>query len=158
MKVLVVADSAYGNTWSLAGAIGDVFGRDARLIRPAHVEPADTRGLDLLIVGSPTQGGRPLPSMANFLKRMATPDVRNLRYAAFDTRIDVHERNFALKLLVRVVGYAAPKLARELSGRGAYQVVPPEGFIVVDREGPLADGELDRAREWAQRVWNLAGQ
>ena len=29
-------------------------------------------------------------------------------------------------------------------------VATPEGFIVTDTEGPLREGELERAAEWAR--------
>jgi hypothetical protein len=31
-------------------------------------------------------------------------------------------------------------------------VAPPEGFIVKGREGPLKDGELERAAGWAKGI------
>ena len=31
---------------------------------------------------------------------------------------------------------------------GGKRLVPPESFFVVDREGPLYDGEIERVREW----------
>jgi hypothetical protein len=31
-------------------------------------------------------------------------------------------------------------------------VVEPESFLVEDAEGPLADGELERAREWGSVI------
>jgi hypothetical protein len=30
--------------------------------------------------------------------------------------------------------------------------VEPESFFVEDAEGPLADGELERAREWGRMI------
>jgi hypothetical protein len=36
-------------------------------------------------------------------------------------------------------------------------VVPPESFLVRGTEGPLAEGELARARAWAHDVRATAG-
>ena len=149
MKVLVVADSVYGNTWSVAGAIVDAFGESAHPLRPNHVQPADLRDLDLFVVGSPTQGGRPLPSIAEFLKRLPPDVLRGTACAAFDTRVDAKEQGIGVRLLVGAIGYASPKIAREMTARGARLVVPPEGFIVEDKEGPVRTGELERAEAWA---------
>jgi hypothetical protein len=44
---------------------------------------------------------------------------------------------------------AAKKLAQKLRKLGGRRVVPPETFHVASREGPLFDGEIERAREWA---------
>lgn len=156
MKVLVIADSAYGNTWTLAGAIADAFGNDARALRPHHVEPGDMQDIDLLIVGSPTQGGRPLPSVTEFLRKLPKDALKGTPVAAFDTRVDAGKLNFALRLLVNTIGYAAPKIARELTAFGGRQIAPPEGFIVEEKEGPLRPGEVQRGAEWAHRVQTAA--
>jgi hypothetical protein len=31
-------------------------------------------------------------------------------------------------------------------------VVPPEGFYVSDTEGPLLEGELERAADWTRQI------
>jgi hypothetical protein len=59
--------------------------------------------------------------------------------AAFDTRID---KSPAL------TGSAARGIAKRLRRRGFTVVADPESFFVDDAEGPLAEGELERAREW----------
>jgi len=38
---------------------------------------------------------------------------------------------------------------------GATIIAPPEGFIVTGTEGPLRDGELPRAVEWAKGILAL---
>ena len=75
-----------------------------------------------------------------------------MQTAAFDTRVDTASSGLPLRLLMSVIGYAAPKIAKELSAHGGLQARPPEGFIVEGREGPLRDGELERAIEWARSV------
>jgi hypothetical protein len=47
---------------------------------------------------------------------------------------------------------AAQRLARKLKRLGDERLVPPETFHVTDREGPLYDGELERAETWAAAV------
>jgi hypothetical protein len=44
-------------------------------------------------------------------------------------------------------GTAARGIARRLRRRG-YDVIATESFLVEDAEGPLEDGELERARAW----------
>ena len=78
-----------------------------------------------------------------WLRRL--PDAGRQKAAAFDTRLD---RSAAL------TGSAAHGIGRRLRHRG-YDVVGRESFIVDDAEGPLADGELDRARAFGS---SLAGQ
>ena len=54
--------------------------------------------------------------------------------------------------LVKVLGYAAKPITSGLQKRGGELIVPPEGFFVSDTEGPLKDGELDRAEDWAKQI------
>jgi dienelactone hydrolase len=46
---------------------------------------------------------------------------------------------------------AARGIARRLRRRG-YEVIASESFLVEDAEGPLEDGELERARAWGQEL------
>ena len=47
-----------------------------------------------------------------------------------------------------MTGSAARGIARRLRHHG-YDVIGIESFLVADAEGPLEEGELDRARAWA---------
>ncbi len=51
---------------------------------------------------------------------------------------------------MKMGGYAAPRIVEALKKKGGNLVVPPEGFLVKDREGPLKEGELERAATWAK--------
>ena len=77
------------------------------------------------------------------------------KVAAFDTRTDMDTLNGAMrwfgKFLNRL-GYAAPKISSSLEAKGGQMVMPPEGFIVKGTEGPLEDGELERAKAWGRQI------
>jgi flavodoxin len=135
MKALVVYDSVHGNTEKVARAIGEAIG--GQVLRVDDVNPANLKELDLLIVGSPTHGGFPTEAIHGLVK--ASLAMEGVSVAAFDTRT---KRT--------VFGYAAPKIARNLEKNGGELLVPPEGFLVVGMEGPLKDGELERAGAWAK--------
>jgi flavodoxin len=156
VNVLIVADSAYGNTWSVAEAISGAFDGGARVLRPEQAGPPDLSGIELLIVGSPTQGGRPLAAVQGFLKGLPREALKGVRVAAFDTRIDAAKSGFFLRLLMGTIGYAAPRIGKALEAHGGHSVAAPEGFIVEDKEGPLRAGELERAAEWARRLQTAA--
>jgi hypothetical protein len=51
-----------------------------------------------------------------------------------------------------VPGSAAHGIAKRLSKLGATLVADPESFRVVGTPGPLAAGELDRARQWGEQL------
>ena len=44
------------------------------------------------------------------------------------------------------------KLHLALEKKGGELVIPPEGFYVGDTEGPLLEGELERAADWAKQI------
>jgi hypothetical protein len=53
---------------------------------------------------------------------------------------------------VKLFGYAAKPIAYKLEKKGGSLVIPPEGFLVKASEGPLKDGELERAADWAKLI------
>ena len=144
MKTLIVYDSAYGNTEKIARAIGGAITGEVKVLRPGEVNPSDLQSIDLLIVGAPTQGGRATPAIQDFLNKLPEHTVKGLNVAAFDTR-------FSTKL-VKIFGYAAGKIAESLKRKGGNLIVPPEPFFVKGKEGPLKEGELERAAAWAAAI------
>jgi flavodoxin len=158
MRTLVLYDSKYGNTETLARAIGAALGNDTRVLAAGDAGPSDVGGLDLLVVGSPTQGGRPTTAITQVLQRISSDALRDTDVAAFDTRIAAAERGFGLRWLMKAIGYSAPRLARTLQAKGGRLIAAPEGFIVQDTEGPLAPGELERAAGWARQLLTVRPQ
>ena len=74
--------------------------------------------------------------------------VDGLPAAAFDTRADGHEW---------FTGAASRGIARRLRHHG-YDVIDTASFLVADTEGPLLEGELDRARAWGAQLAGLLAQ
>ena len=157
MKTAVIFDSAYGNTEKIARAIGLALGsqQEVAILRISEVKPAQLAGLKLLIVGSPTQRLRPTLATSNLLKILAGNSLKGVKVAAFDTRLTVQEieKTPVLVFFVRLFdGYAAPVIAKGLQKKGGELITPPEGFYVEGMEGPLVEGELERAAAWARKI------
>ncbi|MFC1918105.1 flavodoxin family protein [Chloroflexota bacterium] len=152
MKALVVYDSAYGNTEKIARAIGGAIAGEVKVLHVGEVNLSELKAIDLLIVGSPTQGFRPTKPVQEFIGSISGDTLRGIDVAAFDTRIPTGEVGRGLRLLMKVGGYAAKRIAEALKKKSANLVVPPEGFFVKDKEGPLSEGELERAAIWAQAM------
>lgn len=164
MVALVVYESVYGNTRKIAEAVADALSSRGHATTVVAVSDAPAAPeADLLIIGGPTHMHGLTSSMS---RRMAVkaaeedehpveasagedgglrqwlrdlPECDGSQAAAFDTR---GQANAAL------TGSAARGIARRLRRRG-FTVVGSASFVVEDSEGPLADGELDRARAWA---------
>jgi len=156
MKALVAYDSAYGNTEQIARAIGQALGpqEEVQILRVGEVAPEQVSGLSLLIVGSPTQKFSPTAATTRLLKSIPDSSLKGVKVAAFDTRITESEveRIKILSFFVRIFGYAAEPIASRLQKKGGKQVATPAGFYVGGTEGPLLDGELDRAAAWAKEI------
>jgi len=161
MDAIVVYESVFGNTRAIAEAIAEGMG--SVTVLPVH-EAAKWRGtVGLLVVGGPTHmhglstarsrrlaaegdhedgaghvepGATEEPGLRAWLRDLPPNAAHHV--AAFDTRFDKSEW---------VTGVAARGIARRLRHQGL-QVVATESFLVENSEGPLVEGELDRAREW----------
>ena len=157
MKAMVIYDSVFGNTGLIAQAIGEALGSDGEVqtLQVASASPEEVTGQRLLVVGSPTRGFRATPATSKFLKAIPRSGLDGVQVAAFDTRFTergIEEGPGILRFLVRLFGYAAEPIGKALEKKGGKLAVPPEGFYVTDTEGPLAEGELERAAAWARRV------
>ncbi len=157
MNAMVVYDSQYGNTESVAKAIGEALA-PCPVMRVSEVTPEQLTGLDVLVVGSPTQRFRPTSAAGDFLASVSAAGLKGVRVAAFDTRFSAQRArsmSAVLGFVVRLLGrsaYAATHLAKRLEQLGGALVAPPEGFRVAGMEGPLEGGELERAASWGAKL------
>ncbi len=144
MKVLIIYDSIYGNTQKIAQSIASAISNDVKVLRPGETNLSDLELIDLLFVGSPTNGGKPTPAIQDLLGRIQQSTIKDKDIAAFDTR-------FSSKW-VGIFGYAAGKIAESLKKKGGNLILPPQAFFVKATKGPLKEGELERAASWAKTV------
>lgn len=162
MRALVIVESTFGNTRAVAEAIAEGLATRADVqVRDADASPAElSADVDLLVVGGPTHGfglsrigtrssgaaGREPHTTAGaglreWLERLH-PARAGVAAVAFDTRINSP----------KVPGSAARAARRRLARLGFDVARSPESFFVSGREGPLAPGELDRARSWGRAL------
>jgi flavodoxin len=154
MKILICFDSVFGNTEQVAQAMGKALGSNTvSTVRVGDARLELLAGLDALIVGSPTRAFAPTGKTKRFMRSIPRNALKGVKVAAFDTRADVKEVNSrVLSFFAGIFGYAAPTIAKKLAKKGGNLVLAPEGFIVKGTEGPMRDGELERAAEWVNRI------
>ena len=153
MKYMVIYDSVFGNTEKVAKEMGKALGvkKKAEVYKVDTIDFEKLNDLDLLIVGSPTRAFSPTPSTTAFLKGIPGTSLKGVEVAAFDTRFPMNDKvPGILKFLVNIFGYAAKPIADRLVKKGGTLVAEPEGFYVADSEGPLVEGELERAAKWVK--------
>jgi len=139
-----VYTSQYGNTEKIAQAMGQAINADVKKPLFGVLSAADLNNYDLIIIGSPTQDGRQMPSIRALLDVVPPDGLKGKKVAAFDTRHKLR--------LVGIWGYAAPRISKTLQAKGGILLAPPKGFYVKSTKGPLLTGELDRAAKWAKSL------
>ena len=151
MKALIVYDSVYGHTEQIAQAIGTALTNehDVEVVRANEVRDDQLPLIDLLIIGSPTHGGRFTEAIQDFLNNISELALENTKTAAFDTRTS---SSGIVGVLERKFGRAAIRIANILEKQERILIAEPEGFIVRGRKGPLEEGELKRAENWAKKI------
>jgi hypothetical protein len=170
MHALVVFESMFGNTRAIAEAVAD--GLSSRM--PVEIKEVGSapmtldEDVSLLVVGAPTHAhGMSKPETRRSAADKAEPDraivsgsiglrewlaslgaaPSHVSVAVFDTRI---------KGPGFLWGSAAKSAEGELRKAGARVVSPAQSFFVGGPLGSaydaIADGELDRARSWGERL------
>lgn len=155
MKALVIYDSVFGNTGEVARAIGAALGtaEEVPVQQVDSVTPAHLSGVEVLFVGSPTRGFKPTPAITDFLAALPADGFNGVRAAAFDTRLPLESiKNPFFRWIVKQGGYADKLIAKALIEKGASLTIPSGEFIVLASEGPLQEGELERAAAWAKTI------
>jgi flavodoxin len=157
MKVIVLYESVYDNTAKVAGAIADGLAPvgEVKLARFGELPQGAAEEADLVVLGGPTHGwgmtrpaSRKRPDAEGYAvgarEWLEGPRLASGKMAAaFDTRFGKPRW---------LTGSAALRIARRLRRSGYRLVAPPESFFVLHTEGPLRDGEEDRARMWGTEL------
>lgn len=152
MKILVIYDSYFGNTESIALAIKDSILENKQVVvkKISDFNSSDLEGVEVIIIGSPTRAFRPTGDINNFFKKI---DIDKYKWLAFDTGVNPQEiKSKVLTILVKLFGCAAPNMAKTIKKSGGVMLANPETFYVVGNEGPLVTGEIDRSRQWIESV------
>jgi len=152
MKIVILFDSYFGNTEKTASSIKEGLNShgEVTLKRINEASPEMLKGIDLLILGTPTRAFRPTKAAVDFLKKLPAHSLTGIRIAAFDTRISLDDVDSKfLRFMAGLFGYAAEPLQKFLLKKGGIAAGNPEGFYVEGTEGPMTDGELRRASHWA---------
>jgi len=160
MRSLIVVESMFGNTRTIAEAVADGLAPSGpvTVLDVADAPPAPHGDVDLLVVGGPTHAfslSRPntrqaaeqqgAPHRGDGLREWLAalpPCIPGTAAAAFTTRIP---KKF-------VPGSAARAAARRLERHGYRTAAPPEDYFVLDTAGPLRAGEVERAKAWGRRL------
>jgi flavodoxin len=145
MNSLVIYDSKFGNTEHVAQEMAKVLSDygPSKALHVSKVQDEDLQDITLLILGCPIQGWRPSAGMQAFIGKLTPEALEGVHVTCFDTRMHI------ARLLT---GSAIKPMTKELKGKGVTLVASAQYFYVEGREGPLEEGEVSRAKEWARKL------
>jgi flavodoxin len=148
LKVLVLYDtgSVNRNTEKVAKAMSEVLkekGFDVDCLYVKDADSASVKNYDFVLAGSPTQWHRATGPIMQFLDRFARGEFSGKLAAAFDTQLQV-----------RLSGNAANGIEKKLRKLGFKMVVPSLVTYVEGREIHLKEGELEKAKKYAEDLAN----
>jgi flavodoxin len=146
MNALVVYFSKFGNTQSVAEALAETLKSRyrVRVLSFESLTTSDLESADLVIMGSPTHKMNLPVAVRPLLNALPRRILKGTPVAAFDTS---YKMSWFLNHFT-----AAKRLAGKLRKLGGKLILPPETFHVTEREGPLVEGELERATAWAEAI------
>ena len=147
MKGIVVFDTSYGNTRTVAEAISETLkesGLDVDTFYVKDVKKLSARDYDFLILGSPTKFGTMSFTVKRFIGKVKGKEWMNKPFAAFDTE---NPEN-----IERKEGSAAEKIAKKLTEKQMNQLMPVLKAVVLGWKGPLQEGEIERAKDYAREL------
>ena len=149
LNFLIAYDSVYGNTKQIAESLIEAVDseHETKLLHAGEASFADLENVDLVIIGSPTHGGTFTDQIKTFIANLPAKSLEGVKAAAFDTGFERDVQTNFMKKVIDVFGYASPKIAKKLENKGA-EVIGAKTFLVLDTEGPLKEGEIDRAKTW----------
>ena len=148
MKVLIVYDtvSPVKVTEKVAETIREALkekGIEVDSFYVKDVDRATIKNYDCLIAGSPTMAFRASSGIMQFLKSFSDTEFSGKLGAAFDTQLQS-----------RFSGNAAEGIQKKLEKLGYRMIAPPLVVYVAGKMNSmqLKEGELEKAKNWAQEV------
>jgi len=147
MKGIVVFDTSYGNTKTIAETISETLkesGIEVDAFYVKNVKKLSAKDYDFLVLGSPTRFGTMSFAVKGFIGKVKSEEWMNKPFAAFDTE---NPENMEKK-----EWSAAEKIAEGLRDKKMNQLLPVLKAAVLGQKGPLQEGEIERAKEYARKL------
>ncbi|HNV10069.1 MAG TPA: hypothetical protein PKN27_01875 [Propionibacteriaceae bacterium] len=164
MKAVVVYESLWGNTAKVAHAIAAGLGPEVRALPTDEATGDAIAGADLIVAGGPVfafhlSSERTRESIRRNPGTTRAPDLSHQSLRSWMEALPAGQGRCAgFDTEVRgPFGKGAPTIVDALEAKGYARLAEPLGFIVTDKEGPLKEGELERARAWGAELLRLMG-
>ena len=152
MKGIVIYDTSHGNTKKIAETITEtlkVSDIDIDLFDVKEVKKLNTNDYNFIVLGSPTKFGTMSFAIKFFLGKVKSEEWMNKPFAAFDTE---NPENVEQSRIENKEWSAAEKIAAKLKEKKMKQLLPVLKALVLGQKGPLVEGEIDRAKNYAKEL------
>ena len=151
MKGIVIYDTSYGNTKRIAETIAETLkesGIEADLFYVKDVKKLSAKDYNFLVLGSPTKFGTMSLAIRFFLGKVKSEEWMNKPFATFDTE---NPENIERARIEKKEWSAAEKIAEKLREKKMKQLLPVLKALVFGQKGPLKEGEINRAKDYAKK-------
>jgi len=152
MKGIVIYDTSYGNTRKIAETIAETLkesGIEVDTFYVKKVKKLSAKDYSFLVLGSPTRYGTMSFTVKRFIGRVKSKEWASKPFAAFDTE---NPENLEQSRIQNKEWSAAEKIAVKLRDKQMNQLLPVLKAVVLGWKGPLQDGEIERAKEYAREL------
>jgi menaquinone-dependent protoporphyrinogen IX oxidase len=154
MKGIVIYDTSYGNTKKIGETIAETLEEseiEVELFYVKDVKKLRGADYDFLVLGSPTKFGTMSFTIKRFLGKVKSEEWVNKPFTAFDTE---NPENIERSKAENKEWSAAEKIANKLKDKNMKQLLPVLKAVVFGKEGPLKEGEIERAKDYARKLAN----
>jgi menaquinone-dependent protoporphyrinogen IX oxidase len=150
MKGIIIYDTSHGNTKKIAETIKETLKEgeiDVDIFYVKEVKQLSAKDYDFFVLGSPTKFGTMSFTVKSFLGKVKNEEWINKPFAAFDTE---NPENVEQSRIENKEWSAAEKIAAKLKDKQMKQLLPVHKALVLGQKGPLVEGEIDRAKNYAK--------
>ena len=147
-RVFLIYDTKYGNTKiaaeKIAEGLREVEGTETAIDYVKNINLNELANYDALVIGAPNHMGKPSRTIMKFIDQLAKTQLKSKRIAVFDTYFK-HERNYgkAMRKMEKIITEKLPNVSL---------LAPGLSVRVEDVNGPVAEGELPKCKEFGKRL------
>jgi flavorubredoxin len=145
-EAIIIYDSKYGNTGLVAKTITEGLRSNNRLnvvvvtVKDLLIDQVNSANIVLL--GSPNHMGRPTANISKLIDKVKAIDLNNKTVSFFDTYMfSDYEK-------------AINRMEAEFKKSLGIKLVPGLSIRVKGMKGPIAEGEIDKARNFGITIAN----
>ena len=124
-------------------------GIEADLFYVKDVKKLNAKNYNFLVLGSPTKFGTMSLAIRLFLGKIKSKEWGNKPFAAFDTE---NPENIERAQAENKEWSAAEKISEKLRDKEMTQLLPVLKAAVLDKKGPLVEGEVEKTKDYAREL------